>query len=149
MFRSPLFAWSPRPDQDQDLEASLRTPATQNPSRFSAFRNNVRGIVNGSSIYSQSPALNNNTNINTPKTPFLGFWNRQQQPNLDADTTHHLLSMHIIPQGPTSAPSHHRKTTRNQPLSTLPVTQQTSHCLEAVTSKMVLQTPRFSNSPMK
>ena len=88
MFRSPLFAWSPRPDQDQDLEASLRTPATQNPSRFSAFRNNVRGIVNGSSIYSQSPALNNNTNINTPKTPFLGFWNRQQQPNLDADTTH-------------------------------------------------------------
>jgi hypothetical protein len=44
-------------------------------------------MVNGSSIYSQSPALNNN-NINTPKTPFLGFWNRQQPPNQDDLPTH-------------------------------------------------------------
>ena len=80
MFRSPLFAWSPRPDQDQDFENS---PATQSPSRFGAFRSNVRTLVNGSSIYSQSPALtNNNNNSNaTPKIPFLGFWSRQQSSN--------------------------------------------------------------------
>lgn len=85
MFRSPLFAWSPRPDQNQDFDA---TPATQSTSRFSAFRSNVRGMVNGSSIYSQSPAMNNNNNINTPKTPFLGFWNRQQPANQDGLPTH-------------------------------------------------------------
>lgn len=81
MFRSPLFAWSPRPDQDQDIEAS---PATSSPSRFGAFRSNVRTLVNGSSIYSQSPALpsnNNNNNENTPKIPFRGFWSRNQSPN--------------------------------------------------------------------
>ncbi|KNG51935.1 hypothetical protein DDE82_005565 [Stemphylium lycopersici] len=78
MFRSPLFAWSPRPDQDQDFENS---PATQSPSRFGAFRSNVRTLVNGSSIYSQSPALTNNHNNATPKIPFLGFWSRQQSPN--------------------------------------------------------------------
>ena len=88
MFRSPLFAWSPRPDQNQnpDLEASLATPATQWPSRFSAFRSNVRTMVNGSSIYSQSPALpshnnNNNNPETTPKIPFLGFWNRSPDPS--------------------------------------------------------------------
>lgn len=78
MFRSPLFAWSPRPDQDQDIEAS---PATHSPSRFSAFRSNVRTLVNGSSIYSQSPALHNNNNENTPKIPFRGFWSRNQSPD--------------------------------------------------------------------
>ncbi|KAF1832582.1 hypothetical protein BDW02DRAFT_420201 [Decorospora gaudefroyi] len=79
MFRSPLFAWSPRPDHNQDLEAS---PASQFPSRFSAFQNNVRTMINGSSIYSQSPALSNNNNNNrTPKIPFLGFWNREQSPD--------------------------------------------------------------------
>jgi hypothetical protein len=83
MFRSPLFAWSPRPDQNQDLEASLATPPTQSPSRFGAWKTNVRSMVNGSSIYSQSPALPNTTNNNetTPKIPFLGFWNRQQSPD--------------------------------------------------------------------
>ncbi|CAE7220616.1 hypothetical protein CFE70_010486 [Pyrenophora teres f. teres 0-1] len=69
-----LFAWSPQPNSD--LEAS---PATQSPSRFGALRSNVRTMVNGSSVYSQSPALTNNTN--TPKTPFLGFWNRSPNPN--------------------------------------------------------------------
>jgi hypothetical protein len=79
MFRSPLFAWSPQPDQDQNLDAS---PVTQSPSRFGAFRSNVRTLVNGSSIYSQSPALtNNNHNENTPKIPFRGFWSRQQSPD--------------------------------------------------------------------
>ncbi|KAF1943526.1 hypothetical protein EJ02DRAFT_343065 [Clathrospora elynae] len=71
MFRSPLFSWSPRPDQD--LEAS---PATQSPSRFSALHSNIRTMINGSSVYSQSPALSNANN--TPKIPFLGLWNRQQ-----------------------------------------------------------------------
>ncbi|EUC34541.1 hypothetical protein COCCADRAFT_35804 [Bipolaris zeicola 26-R-13] len=85
MFRSPLFAWSPRPDQDQDIEAS---PATSSPSRFGAFRSNVRTLVNGSSVYSQSPALTNTNNHNetTPKVPFRGFWSRQQSP--DPNTQH-------------------------------------------------------------
>lgn len=74
MFRSPLFSWSPRPDQD--LAA---TPASQSPSRFGAFHNNLRSMVNGSSVYSQSPALDNN--LHTPKVPFLGFWQRQQSPD--------------------------------------------------------------------
>jgi hypothetical protein len=80
MFRSPLFAWSPRPNHNHDLEAS---PETQSPSRFGAFRSNVRSMVNGSSIYSQSPALPNTNNHNetTPKIPFLGFWNRSPDPN--------------------------------------------------------------------
>lgn len=83
MFRSPLFAWSPRPDQDQDIEAS---PATSSPSRFGAFRSNVRTLVNGSSVYSQSPALTNTNNHNetTPKVPFRGFWSRQQSPDPNA-----------------------------------------------------------------
>lgn len=83
MFRSPLFAWSPRPDQEHDIEAS---PATQSPSRFSAFRSNVRTLVNGSSVYSQSPALTNtaNNNENTPKIPFRGLWSRHQSPNPNA-----------------------------------------------------------------
>ncbi|KAL6708844.1 hypothetical protein ACN47E_002251 [Coniothyrium glycines] len=74
MFRSPLFAWSPRPDQD--LEAF---PASQSPSRFGSFRNNLRSMYNSSSIYSQSPALP--AHNATPKIPFLGFLSRQNSPN--------------------------------------------------------------------
>jgi hypothetical protein len=72
MFRSPraLFSWSPRPDQN--VEAS---PATQSSSRFGALHNNIRTMINGSSVYSQSPAP---SNFNTPKPAFAGFWNRQQ-----------------------------------------------------------------------
>jgi hypothetical protein len=71
MFRSPLFSWSPRPDQDAEA-----TPVLQSPSRFGAFRGNIRSMINGSSVYSQSPALPSNNN--TPKIPFLGFLHRQQ-----------------------------------------------------------------------
>lgn len=67
MFRSPLFAWSPRPDQDPESQG---TPVPQSSSRF-------RTMVNGSSIYSQSPALPNQT----PKTPLLGFLRRDRSPN--------------------------------------------------------------------
>ncbi|KAH7394419.1 hypothetical protein BKA66DRAFT_438769 [Pyrenochaeta sp. MPI-SDFR-AT-0127] len=74
MFRSPLFSWSPRPDQDP-----LATLASQSPSRFGVFRSNNQPMVNGSSIYSQSPALGPSNN-NTPKIPFLGFLGRRQQP---------------------------------------------------------------------
>ncbi|KAH9880752.1 hypothetical protein IAQ61_001046 [Plenodomus lingam] len=74
MFRSPLFAWSPRPDQD--LQA---TPASQSSSRFGTFRL-PRTIFNGSSVYSQSPALEHNA---TPKIPFLGLW---QRPSPDTNT---------------------------------------------------------------
>jgi hypothetical protein len=60
MFRSPLFG----------------TPPSQTPSRFSALHGNVRTMINGSSVYSQSPALP--SNHNTPKIPFLGFFRRDQ-----------------------------------------------------------------------
>lgn len=70
MFRSPLFSWSPRPDQDP-----LATPASQSPPRFG----NNQSMINGSSIYSQSPALGPSNN-NTPKLPFLGFLNRRPPP---------------------------------------------------------------------
>lgn len=76
MFRSPLFSWSPRPDQDP-----LATPPTQSPSRFGAFQNNFRTMINGSSIYSQSPALPSHNN--TPKVPFLGFLRREPSPDLN------------------------------------------------------------------
>ncbi|KAF2853589.1 hypothetical protein T440DRAFT_552805 [Plenodomus tracheiphilus IPT5] len=79
MFRSPLFAWSPRPDQD--LQA---TPASQSSSRFGAFRL-PRTIFNGSSIYSQSPALEQAA---TPKIPFLGFWQRQSPDPNTLPTSH-------------------------------------------------------------
>ncbi|KAI8933709.1 hypothetical protein NX059_009425 [Plenodomus lindquistii] len=78
MFRSPLFSWSPRPDQD--LQA---TPASQSSSRFGAFRL-PRTVFNGSSIYSQSPAL---APAPTPKVPFLGLWHRQS-PDPNALPTH-------------------------------------------------------------
>ena len=77
MFRSPLFAWSPRPGQDQNQDP-FGTPASQSSSRFGAFHNNIRTMINGSSVYSQSPALPNN---NTPKVPFLGFFRREQSPD--------------------------------------------------------------------
>lgn len=75
MFRSPLFAWSPRPGQDRNADP-FATPASQSPSRFGAFQNNIRSMINGSSIYSQSPALENNNA--TPKVPFRGFFRRDQ-----------------------------------------------------------------------
>jgi hypothetical protein len=78
MFRSPLFAWSPRPDQEPN---PFGTPASQSSSRFGALHNNIRTMINGSSIYSQSPAP---SNYNTPKPPFLGFFRREPpaDPNL-------------------------------------------------------------------
>jgi hypothetical protein len=81
MFRSPLFSWSPRPDQDRAHDP-FGTPASQPSSRFSTLHNNIRTMINGSSVYSQSPALPNNNS--TPKTPFLGFFRRDQSadPNL-------------------------------------------------------------------
>jgi hypothetical protein len=75
MFRSPLFAWSPRPGQDRNQDP-FGTPASQSSSRFGALHSNIRGMINGSSIYSQSPALEQNNK--TPKTPFLGFFRRDQ-----------------------------------------------------------------------
>lgn len=72
MFRSPLFSWSPRPDQDP-----LATPASQSPSRFGAFQSNIRTMINGSSVYSQSPAIGP-SDLNTPKVPFLGFLGRRE-----------------------------------------------------------------------
>jgi hypothetical protein len=74
MFRSPLFSWSPRPGQDRNADP-FGTPASQSSSRFGALHSNIRGMINGSSIYSQSPALQSNT---TPKPPFLGFFRRDQ-----------------------------------------------------------------------
>jgi hypothetical protein len=65
----PLFLFerpTPRPDE---------SPASAAPSRFSAIQNNVRSMLNGSSIYSNSPPPSNN---NTPKLPFLGFLRRDQ-----------------------------------------------------------------------
>jgi hypothetical protein len=79
MFRSPLFSWSPRPGQDQSQDP-FGTPATQAPSRFSALHSNIRTMINGSSIYSQSPAIPSNNN--TPKVPFRGFF-RRDQPDQD------------------------------------------------------------------
>jgi hypothetical protein len=74
MFRSPLFAWSPRPGQDQTQDP-FGTPASQSSSRFGALHSNIRNMINGSSVYSQSPAPSNN---NTPKVPFLGIFRRDQ-----------------------------------------------------------------------
>jgi hypothetical protein len=76
MFRSPLFSWSPRPGQDRNQDP-FGTPASQTPSRFSALHSNIRTMINGSSIYSQSPAIPSNNN--TPKVPFLGFLRRDQR----------------------------------------------------------------------
>ncbi|KAH8723160.1 hypothetical protein GQ44DRAFT_621067 [Phaeosphaeriaceae sp. PMI808] len=80
MFRSPLFSWSPRPGQDRTQDP-FGTPVSQTPSRFGALHSNLRGMVNGSSVYSQSPAPSNN---NTPKVPFLGFFRRDQSPDPNA-----------------------------------------------------------------
>ncbi|KAF1914405.1 hypothetical protein BDU57DRAFT_453735 [Ampelomyces quisqualis] len=88
MFRSPLFAWSPRRDQDRNQDP-FASPASQSPSRFGALHSNVRTMIHGSSIYSQSPALENNT---TPKAPFLGLFRRDQSNVLPAS--------HDAPHGP-------------------------------------------------
>jgi hypothetical protein len=74
MFRSPLFAWSPRPGQDQTQDP-FGTPASQSSSRFGALHSNIRNMINGSSVYSQSPLPSNH---NTPKVPFLGRFRRDQ-----------------------------------------------------------------------
>lgn len=70
----PSFFRSPRPDQQESPNGS---PASQSSSRFGALHNNVRSMINGSSVYSDSPAPSNN---NTPKIPFLGFLRRPQSP---------------------------------------------------------------------
>ena len=67
----PSFRRSPRPDQaETPIDGS---PASQSSSRFGGLHNNVRSMINGSSIYSNSQAPSNN---NTPKLPFLGFLRR-------------------------------------------------------------------------
>jgi hypothetical protein len=50
---------------------------SSSPSRFSAMQQNVRSILNGSSIYSNSPVPSNNS---TPKLPLLGFLRRPHSP---------------------------------------------------------------------
>jgi len=82
MFRSPLFTWSPRPDPDPEA-----IPASQTPSRFSAFRL-PHTIIHGSSVYSQSPSLENEA---TPKVPFLGLSQRQSSPDPNALPTFHQV----------------------------------------------------------
>ncbi|KAH7390814.1 hypothetical protein DE146DRAFT_144100 [Phaeosphaeria sp. MPI-PUGE-AT-0046c] len=84
MFRSPLFSWSPRPGQDRNADP-FATPASQSSSRFSTLHNNIRTMINGSSIYSQSPALDNNA---TPKVPFRGFFRRDQSSDLNLPVAH-------------------------------------------------------------
>ncbi|KAF2180340.1 hypothetical protein K469DRAFT_592348 [Zopfia rhizophila CBS 207.26] len=64
----PVFQRSPRPND---------SPASTSSSRFGALHNNVRSMINGSSVYSNSPVSSNN---NTPKLPFLGFLRRPQSP---------------------------------------------------------------------
>ncbi|OCK84838.1 hypothetical protein K432DRAFT_90598 [Lepidopterella palustris CBS 459.81] len=59
---------SPRPED---------SPASSSPSRFSAVQCRTRSILNGSSIYSNSPVPSNN---NTPKLPLLGFLRRPHSP---------------------------------------------------------------------
>lgn len=72
-----LFKWSPRPDQTPD-----GSPASQSSSRFGALHTNVRSIINGSSIYSRSPNMGGDS---SPKTPFLGFFRRPQEPPAPID----------------------------------------------------------------
>jgi hypothetical protein len=74
---APSFFGSPRPDQPSP-DAS---PALQSSSRFSTFHNNVRSMINGSSIYSASPTVSGTTwPSSAPKSPFLGFLRRPQHP---------------------------------------------------------------------
>ncbi|KAJ4292505.1 hypothetical protein N0V90_009167 [Kalmusia sp. IMI 367209] len=72
-----LFKWSPRPDQTPD-----GSPISQSSSRFGALHNNVRSMINGSSIYSRSPNFGGDS---SPKTPFLGFFRRPQDPPAPID----------------------------------------------------------------
>lgn len=66
----PSLFRSSRPDGPEASPASAS-------SQFGALQSNVRSMVNGSSVYSDSPAPSNN---NTPKIPFLGFLRRPQSP---------------------------------------------------------------------
>jgi hypothetical protein len=77
MFRNSIFR-SPRPDQDVEAAPAVPpTPASQTVSRFRF--SGIRSMANGSSIYSQSPAL---TSANTPKMPAFSFLRRPHEPNL-------------------------------------------------------------------
>ncbi|ORY15708.1 hypothetical protein BCR34DRAFT_477604 [Clohesyomyces aquaticus] len=67
----PSFRRSPRPEQQRNA-----SPASTSSSQFGALHGNVRSMINGSSVYSDSPAPSNN---NTPKIPFLGFLGRRPQ----------------------------------------------------------------------
>jgi hypothetical protein len=73
---TPSFGRSPRPDHTPAVGPD-GSPATTSSPRFGGLHFNVRSMVNGSSIYSQSPVPSNN---NTPKMPFLGFLRRPQSP---------------------------------------------------------------------
>ena len=69
------------------------SPASALRFRFSAIQDNVRSILNGSSIYSNSPAPSNH---NTPKLPFMGFLrrdnNQPQAPTVAPDAQAPLTS---------------------------------------------------------
>jgi hypothetical protein len=71
---TPLFGRSPRPDQTPTLRQA-ESPASTSSPRFGGLQFNVRSMVNGSSIYSQSQAP-------SPKVPFLGFLRRPQPDNI-------------------------------------------------------------------
>ncbi|KAF2735723.1 hypothetical protein EJ04DRAFT_434341 [Polyplosphaeria fusca] len=79
----PSFGRSPRLDVEEgqtERQPGYRlgdSPASQQSSRFGRLHDNVRSMVNGSSVYSDSPAPSNN---NTPKLPFLGFLHRPRSP---------------------------------------------------------------------
>ena len=74
-----LFKWSPQPNQTPD-----GSPASQTSSRFTALHHNVRSIINGSSIYSQSPTLNDGGD-RSPKSTFRGFLRRDHSPPAPLD----------------------------------------------------------------
>lgn len=78
MFRSSISILgfrSPRPEQDVE-----NSPAPQSQSRFGLFSSNARTVVNGSSVYSQSPAP---SRWRTPKMPSMGFARRPVSADLD------------------------------------------------------------------
>jgi hypothetical protein len=70
--------------------------------RFSAMHNNVRSMLNGSSVYSNSPNPSNN---NTPKLPLIGFLRRPHSPPPLPLSEDNLRSGSIDSQSPLQA--HH------------------------------------------